>query len=66
MMKSYIEMNIDELFAERRELFAAIQNEKLWQGACTEEWEINMHQENIEDLRAQLRHVIMLISQKRR
>lgn len=64
-MKDYINMTLNQLLDERDALYGAIQNEKLWAFGAQDEQEANMYMDNVEDLRAELRHVIMLISQKR-
>ena len=64
-MKDYTNMTLEELLAERNELYAAIQNEKLWAFGAQDEAEANMYMANVEDLRAELRHVLVIISRKR-
>ena len=66
VMKNYVDMTLEELLAERNDIYGAIQNEKIWALGSNDEWEANMHMNNVEDLRAELRHVIMIIDWKRK
>lgn len=64
MFEYYDNMTIDELNDAKTDVFNAIQNEKLWQGACLNDLEITMHQYNIESLRYELHYILDLIDER--
>lgn len=64
MFEHYENMTMDELNDAKTEVFNAIQNEKLWQGACRDDLGITMHQYNIESLRYELHCILDLIEEK--
>ena len=63
-MKDYNIMTLEELTKEYNDIYAEIQNEKLWAFGAQDEQEANMHMDNADWLRKELQHVIMLINQK--
>ena len=63
-MKDYNIMTIEELTKEYNELYAEIQNEKLWAFGAQDEWEANLHMDNVDHLRMELQHIITLVNQK--
>ena len=62
----YDKMSVKELEREKYEVYNAIQNEKIWMlGTGIDSEAANMLAQNVDNLRAELRYIIDLISEKR-
>lgn len=60
----YDDMTLDELYDERDELYADINNENKWAfGSHTTE-DLNMHMQNITDLRIRINYITDLIEER--
>lgn len=60
----YDDMTLEELYDERNELRAAINNEHMWaQGSHSVE-DLNMHSQNIADLRIRINYITDLIEER--
>lgn len=60
----YDDMTLEELYDERNELRAAINNEHIWAAGSHSVEDLNMHSQNITDMRIRINYITDLIEEK--
>jgi hypothetical protein len=57
-------MTLEELRDERNELYAAIDNEQIWAKGSHSVEDLNMHAQNITDMRTRINYITDLIEER--
>ncbi len=60
----YDGMTLEELRYERNELYAAIDNEQIWAAGAHSVEDLNMHAQNITDMRIRINYITDLIEER--
>ena len=60
----YGDMTLEELYAERTGLYAAIDNEQIWAKGSHSVEGLNMHAQNITDMRIRINYITDLIEER--
>ena len=60
----YDDMTLEQLYDERNELSAAINNEHLWAKGSHSVEDLNMHAQNITDMRIRINYITDLIEER--
>lgn len=60
----YDDMTLEELYDERNELRAAIDNEHIWAAGSHSVEDLNMHSQNITDMRIKINYITDLIEER--
>lgn len=60
----YDDMTLEQLYDERNELRAAINNEHIWASGSHSVEDLNMHSQNITDMRIRINYITDLIEER--